>query len=128
MDDSVRDFLEGRVFAVAGASNDRSKFGNRLLRHYWAHARTAYAVHPTESTIEGQPAYARLADLPEPVHGLSIVTPPPITERLVEEAAAAGITRLWMQPGAESERAIARARELGLDVIAGGRCVLVELC
>jgi hypothetical protein len=32
-----------------------------------------------------------------------------------------------MQPGAESERAIERAEELGLSVIAGGPCLLVEI-
>jgi predicted CoA-binding protein len=124
---AISDFLEGQVFAVAGASNDRSKFGNRVLRHYQAHGRRAHPVHPSESAVEGLPAYARLADLPEPIHGLSIVTPPQVTERLVEEAAAAGIQRLWMQPGAESARAVDRARELGLSVIAYGPCLLIEL-
>jgi predicted CoA-binding protein len=61
------------------------------------------------------------------VHGVSIITPPAITERIVEDAAAAGITRLWIQPGAESPRAVERARELGMSVIAGGPCLLVAL-
>ena len=58
---------------------------------------------------------------------LSIVTPPPVTEKLVEAAAIAGITRLWMQPGAESAAAVRRAGELGLSVISGGPCLLVEI-
>lgn len=124
---AIDDFLAGEVFAVAGASNDRSKFGNRVLRHYWAQGRRAIAVHPREAEVEGAPAVARLADLPEPIWGLSIVTPPAVTEGLVEEAAAAGIERIWMQPGAESAAAVARARELGLAVIAGGPCLLIEL-
>jgi hypothetical protein len=32
-----------------------------------------------------------------------------------------------MQPGAESNRAIERCEELGIDVIAGGPCLLVIL-
>ena len=58
---------------------------------------------------------------------LSIVTPPAITERVVEEAIAAGVRFLWMQPGAESEAAIARAEQAGVLVIARGPCMLVEL-
>ena len=58
---------------------------------------------------------------------MSIITPPPVTERVVEEAAAAGVEHLWMQPGAESDAAVARAEELGLSVIAGGPCLLVVL-
>ena len=50
-----------------------------------------------------------------------------LTERIVEEAIAAGVRHLWMQPGAESAAAIERARAAGLNVIAGGPCLLVAL-
>jgi predicted CoA-binding protein len=123
----IEQFLSGRVFAVAGASTDRSKYGNKVLRCYQQAGRKVYAIHPREKEIEGAACFAKLAELPEKIDGLSIVTPPAVTERLVEEAPAAGVKRLWMQPGAESPAAIARAEQLGLDVIAGGPCVLVAL-
>jgi len=127
MDARIAQFLTGKVFAVAGASTDRSKYGNKVLRSYQQAGRTVYGIHPRERSIEGVPSFARLVELPEKIDGLSIVTPPAVTEKLVEEAAAAGVKRLWMQPGAESTAAIERARELGLDVIAGGPCLLVAL-
>ncbi len=123
----IDDFLAGRVYAVAGASKDRSKYGNKVLRCYLQHALRAIPVNPNEATVEGVACVKDLASLGEPVHGLSIITPPPVTERLVEEAARAGIQRVWMQPGAESRRAIERAEALGLSVIAGGPCLLVVL-
>ncbi len=123
----IADFLAGSVYAVAGASNDRSKYGNKVLRCYLQHGRRAFAVHPKETLVEGVKAVPALAALPEPVWGLSIITPPAVTESLVEQAHAAGIRRLWMQPGAESQKAVDRARELGLSVIAGGPCLLVVL-
>jgi predicted CoA-binding protein len=123
----IERFLAGRVFAVAGASRVRSKYGNKVLRCYLQNGRTVYAINRHGEEVEGVPGFKDLADLPEPVHGLSIVTPPAITEALVEEAAAAGIRHLWMQPGAESEEAIERAEELGLECIAGGPCLLVVL-
>jgi uncharacterized protein len=58
---------------------------------------------------------------------VSVVTPPLIAESMVEQAAAIGVKNIWFQPGAESERAIARAQELGMNVIAGGPCILVVL-
>jgi predicted CoA-binding protein len=125
--DPIDDFLNGSRFAVAGASRDRSKFGNRVLRAYMAAGLTVHPINPTESEVEGLRCWPRIAALPEPVHGLSVITPPEVTERLVEEAAAAGLRRIWMQPGAESAHAVARAKELGLTVIAGGPCLLVEL-
>lgn len=123
----IESFLSGETFAVAGASSNRDKYGNKVLRSYLQHDKTVYPVHPKEAEIEGLRTVPDLASLPVPVHGLSIITPPAITEQLIEEAHAAGIPRVWMQPGAESPRAIARARELGIDVIAGGPCVLVSL-
>lgn len=123
----IQDFLAGQVYAVVGASQDRSKYGNKVLRCYQQHGRRVFAVNPRDTEVEGAPCVRDLASLPERVHGISIITPPPVTERIVEDAHAAGITRLWMQPGADSQRAILRCRELGLELIAGGPCLLVVL-
>jgi predicted CoA-binding protein len=123
----IRDFLAGSPHAVVGASTERSKYGNKVLRCYQQAGRPVLVVHPREAEIEGEPCVARIADLPPDVHGLSIITPSPVTERIVREAADAGITRVWMQPGAESAKALDLARELGLSVIAGGPCLLVAL-
>lgn len=127
MNDAIVEFLAGDRFAVAGASRDREKYGNKCLRCFLQAEREVVAIHPKEQEVEGRPAYTSLADVPGGIHGLSIVTPPAITEALVEEAAAAGVRHLWMQPGAESPEAVARAEELGLSVIAGGPCLLVVL-
>ena len=125
-DSLISEFLSGEAFAVVGASRDRNKFGNKVLRSYLQSGKRVYPVNPGVEDVEGLTAYPYLASLPEPVHGVSIVTPPAVSEGIVDQAASAGITRLWMQPGAESEAAIARARALGLDLIHSGPCVLVE--
>jgi predicted CoA-binding protein len=124
---TIDEFLSGQVYAVAGASRDRRKYGNKVLRCYLQKDLIAWPVHPSEEEVEGVPCTPDLASLPEPVHGLSIVTPPEVTEELVVEAAVAGIKHIWIQPGAESHAAISKAKDLGLNVIAGGPCVLVAL-
>ncbi len=124
---AIAEFLSGKVFAVAGASTNREKYGNKVLRAFLQKELVAWPVHPSETEIEGVPVSASLAALPEAVHGLAIITPPAVTEGLVEEAHRLGIKRVWMQPGAESPEAIARAKELGMLVIAGGPCLLVAL-
>ena len=86
-----------------------------------------YAINPNAETVEGQVAYAELAALPQKVHGISVITPPEVTETIVEQAGELGIEHLWLQPGSESDTAMQRARELGLNVIAGGPCALVVL-
>lgn len=127
MPTAIDDFFSGSPFAVVGASNDRRKFGNKVLRCYWEHGLTALPVNPARSTVEGQPCFATLAELPEPPHGVSLITPPEVSEDVVRQAAELGIARLWFQPGAESKAALDAAAAAGMRVIAGGPCVLVEL-
>ena len=88
---------------------------------------TVFPVNPRVEEVEGLVCYPNLVSLPEAVHGVSIITPPSVTEKVVEEAQAAGIRHLWMQPGAESDRAVERAEAAGFNVIAGGPCILVTL-
>ena len=126
-DEMIKRFLAGRPHAVVGASADREKYGNLVLRCYQQNERPVFAVNPRGGTIEGERVYADLASIPGTVHGVSIITPPPVTERVIQEAGALGIRHVWMQPGAESPRAIARCRELGIECIAGGPCILVVL-
>ena len=125
--EAIAAFLDGQPHAVVGASSDRAKFGNKVLRCYLDNGRPAYAVNPRGGTIEGQHVYATLADLPMRPHGVSIVTPPAITRQVVDEALELGILHLWIQPGAEDDVAIVRAVAAGVNVIANGACVLVEL-
>lgn len=120
-------FLQQKSFAVVGASPDRAKYGNKVLRAYLQNNRKVFPVNPGHEQIEGLRAYPDLAALPEPVDAVSIVTPPAITEAVVEHAAEAAVRYVWMQPGAESPAARRRAEELGLTTIAGGPCVLVAL-
>lgn len=123
----IREFLAHGPWAVAGASNDRAKYGNKVLRAYLQNDMTVYPVNPRATEVEGLTAYPTLADLPERVRGLSLVTPPEVTDELVDEAIELGIEHLWMQPGAESPAAIERARAAGLSVLAWGPCLLVAL-
>jgi predicted CoA-binding protein len=52
-----------------------------------------------------------------------VVVPPNQTEKVVRDAAAAGIRRIWMQQGAESQAAIRFCQEKGMEVV-HGLCVM----
>jgi len=125
--EQIQAFLSGQRFAVVGASQDRSKYGNKVLRVYIQNGRDVVPINPSATEVEGLTAYRDLASVPGSLDGVSIITPPAVTERVVADALARGITNIWMQPGAESERAIKLAEEAGANVIAGGPCILVSL-
>lgn len=120
-------FLSSARIGVVGASSNRSKFGNKVLRCYLENNRQVVPVHPKETEIEGLACVASVADLPDEVKSISIITPPQITEQVVEQAAAKGIQNIWMQPGAESPAAISFCQQKGINLIADGTCVLVVL-
>ena len=123
----IQAFLEAGPFAVVGASTDRDKYGNKVLRCYRQHGLEVFPINPREAEVEGLPAFASLSDLPKLPRAVSIITPPAVTERVLREAAGLGIRHLWLQPGAEGPAALDAAETLGLEVIAGGPCLLVVL-
>lgn len=127
MDERIVKFLAAAAFGVAGASTNREKYGNKVLRCYQQQGRNVYGVNPRAIDIEGVPCVPTVGDLPPDVKSLSVVTPPQITEQVVSEAIAKGIKNIWMQPGAESPKAVEECRKNGINVIADGSCILVAL-
>lgn len=120
-------FLAAKTFAVAGASRDRSKYGNKVFQALVASGRTVYPLNPSAPEVEGQLAFVAISDLPDVPESLSIVTPPHVTREIIQQAVAAGVKNIWMQPGAEDEQTSQLARDAGINVIDDGSCVLVTL-
>jgi len=127
IEQQIEQFLASPAFGVVGASTDRHKYGNKVLRCYLQHGYRAIPVHPAATIIEAQTVVSTVDQLPAEVASLSLITPPAVTEKIVEQAAAKGIQNIWMQPGAESPAAIEFCRRRGMNLIADGSCVLVVL-
>ena len=113
----ITDFVDRRVWAVVGASQDQAKFGYRVFRSLRAAGYVVYPVNPKGGELEGTPIYPSLADLPELPEVVDLVVPPVVSEQVVKNAHELGISRIWMQPGAESEAAIAYCRDHGMQVV-----------
>ena len=117
--------LAERTLAIAGVSRSGGGFGNKVLRDLTGKGYEILPVHPSADEVGGIRAYSSLADLPDRVGGLILVVPPTQTEILVKKAQAQAITRIWMQPGAESAEAIQFCRDNGLEVV-HDRCIMVS--
>jgi len=120
----VDEFLNQRTLALVGASRSGKKFGNSILRELTAKGYRLFPVHPHAQAIDGKPCSPSLGSLPEPVGGVIVVLPPKETERVVREAHEAGIGRVWMQQGAESEEAIQYCRSHAMQEV-HGECILM---
>lgn len=89
---------------------------------------TVVPVNPREETIETLNCVPNLSSLPgSPAeYHVSIITPPVVTKSVLEEAHKNGIKKVWLQPDVDSKEALEYAKDVGLQVIAGGPCVLVD--
>ena len=114
-----------KVVAVIGASNDRRKFGNRAVRAYRDQGYTVVPINPHESQVEGLTSYKSILDVPGTVDMASFYVPPDIGEQVIAEVARKGVGEVWLNPGAESDALIARARELALTPIVA--CSIVAI-
>jgi uncharacterized protein len=89
----VTEFFRRSTFAVVGASKDPTKFGNRVLKCYITHEKPVIAIHPKEEQIEGLYCAKSLSTLPSDIRvdlGVSLVTPPAITRKVLEEGLSLG--------------------------------------
>ena len=113
------------VIAIVGATDNPAKYGNRIYRDLKGKGYRVYPVNPTRDTIDGDPAYADLADLPETPDIVNYVVPPPRTLRLLKRAKELGLMRVWVQPGAESADVMAYLNDNGFDYMANA-CIMVH--
>jgi predicted CoA-binding protein len=113
----IQECVEQRVWAVVGATVNREKYGYHVFAVLRDSGYTVYPVNPKYRAIDGTPCYPSVADLPERPAVVDLVVPASAGESIVRQCAAAGIERLWFQPGAESPTVIALAEQLGLKVV-----------
>lgn len=94
---------------VVGASNYRWKYGNIIFRDLTARGYDVLPVNPGQATVEGVRAFKTLAEVPKPVDIVDVVTPPAVTRRILEDAAIAGISLVWLQDGSFDDEVLAVA-------------------
>ena len=119
--------LNAAAYAVVGASRQPEKYGSIVYRTLKAAGKAVYAVNPHADTVDGDPCFATLADVPTRPDVAVMVVPPAVTEAAVAECARLRIPNVWMQPGAESEAAVAACHQHGIAVVSGGPCMMVGL-
>lgn len=84
--------LEPRSVAVIGASNRPGTVGSTVWRNLRSgrFAGPVYAVNPQHRLIDGDAAFARVGDLPQPPDLAVLCTPPATLPGLIAELGAAG--------------------------------------
>lgn len=123
--DAANDFLAHRRIAVTGVSRTpKDRGANVVYTRLRDRGYDVFAVNPNADTVEGDRAYAHLADIPGGVEAVVIATAPANAEATMRECAELGIRHVWMHrgpgPGSVSPEAAAYGRAHDIAVIDGG--------
>jgi len=122
----IADFMKLRTFAIIGVSTKKKKFGNYILEHMLDKELHVLPIHRTAAEIDGIKCYPSVAELPVKPDAVILVVPPAESEKVVVELHEAVIKNVWMQQGAESNKAIVYCLQNDINVIAG-QCILMFL-
>jgi uncharacterized protein len=122
-DDDLRAlYASMRTIAVVGASTDESKPSNTIPTYMASQGYQVIGVSPKGGELFGQPVRASLSEVVPAPDVVDVFRPAAEGPQIVRDAAAAGATVIWFQPGTESDEAEELAAELGLTYV-GGACI-----
>jgi predicted CoA-binding protein len=127
----IEEFLAQRRLAMVGVSTNPKDFSRVLFREFLDRGYDMVAVNPeARGEIDEAPVFADVTEIEPRVAGAILMTTPAVTEVVVRQCAAAGISRVWMYratgKGAVSQEAIRFCEAQGIAVI-GGECPFMYL-
>lgn len=121
--DGIRALLKRiRTIAVVGLSPKPDRPSHGVAAALQSFGYRIIPVHPASDTILGEKAYARLADIPEPVDLVDVFRRPEHVDEVIDECLALKLPAVWLQDGVINEGAAARATAAGMTVIMD-RCI-----
>lgn len=123
--DEVRRVLAHRTWAVVGLRDNPARPAYGVARFLQSHGRRIVPVHHQPQEVFGEPAYARLADIPFPVDVVDVFVNSARAGDIADQAVAIGARAVWFQLGVVDEDAARRVRAAGLDMVMD-RCPVID--
>ncbi|MCW8802950.1 MAG: CoA-binding protein [Ignavibacteriaceae bacterium] len=120
----VEEFLTQKKIAVVGVSRKKTKFGNAIYKELKQKNYQVFPINRHINVFEGDTCYPDLHSIPEKVDAVIINVPPAQAEKVVREAKDAGIGKIWLQQGSQSEAAVKYCEENGIDCVSN-ECILM---
>jgi len=117
MQELIKEFMDQKRFAVVGATDNPDKYGNRIVKNLRDRGYEVYPVNPKLEKVEGLRCYPSIVEVPVRVDVVDFVVPPKATEEILKHCKDLGLDRIWLQPGSESEAAIAFCQNNNLKVV-----------
>lgn len=120
----VEDFVSQNNIAVVGVSRKKSKFGNYIYRELKKKDYQVFPVNPKLEFAEGDKCYPDLSSVPEKLDGVIINVSPLEAVNVIKDANAAGIKKVWLQQGSQSDEAVEFCEHNNMDCISN-ECIIM---
>ena len=121
--EKINEFWALKRVAIVGVSRTQTDFTRGVFRELKQRGYDVIPVNPQAEEIEGQKCYATVKEIQPPPQGVIIMTPPQVTDKVVQDCSAAGVEKVWMHKGgglgAVSDSAVKYCQDNGISVIAG---------
>ena len=111
--------------AVLGASNKPERYSFQAVKLLAEKGHAVFPVHPALTAIDGMPVFKGLADVPVPIHTLTVYVGPERSSALAAAILAKRPHRVIFNPGAENPALAAQLQSARIDVY--NACTLVLL-
>ena len=106
-----------KTIAIVGISNKPDRASNRVAAYLKNVGYTLYLVNPQYEEVLGQPCYASLSDIPNPVDMVDIFRKAEDCLPIAEEAIKIGAKSIWLQLGISNPDCRALAEKHGLAYV-----------
>ncbi len=111
--------------AVLGASNKPERYSYQAVKLLAEKGHAVFPVNPALAAIDGMPAFRKLADIPVPIHTLTVYVGHERSTALAAAILAARPQRVIFNPGAENPALAQQLQATGIQV--QNACTLVLL-
>lgn len=115
---ALRNLLtSAHVIAVVGHSDRHYRTSYQIAAYLRRAGYKVYAVNPDISSVDGEPSYPSLADVPEPIDIVNVFRRSEFLADVVEQAAKVKAKAVWAQLGVESDAAATAAEVAHLPLV-----------
>ena len=108
IDDKIKElFISSRVIALVGASNNKEKDSNKVMKFLQRAGFKVIPVNPTciNNFIHGEKVYSSLTDIKEKVDIVDVFRPSEEAEKIANQTIKIGAHVLWLQLDIKSDKA-----------------------
>lgn len=120
----AENFLSLKSIGLVGVSEKPEKFGNMIFRELKEKKYNVYQLHPNQNTLNNNPCYKTVAEVPEKLEGIIINAKSNKVIPIIKEFHEQGISNFWIQRGAHSDEAAQYCIDNGINAI-NGKCILM---